>query len=150
MSTYDIIVTRRTEGKYIDPRDKKEKPSVKYDVMGVPPKPLKPEIKAALESTQIRLEALYEGKDPWKDLESSASFSFDSVASESLSEEQSANIDMALREFGEKESEMRKFICARAEVKSVYFIPPEKYQSVMTYLKEQIKKGQVANERRTA
>lgn len=40
-----------------------------YTVIPVPHKAMSPTIKNAVSSTKIRLEALYEGKDPWKDLE---------------------------------------------------------------------------------
>lgn len=41
----------------------------KYSVTPVPHKPVADDVKKLVESTKIRLEALYEGKDPWTDLE---------------------------------------------------------------------------------
>ena len=40
-----------------------------YSVIPIPPESLSETIKEALECSKVRLEALYEGKDPWTDLE---------------------------------------------------------------------------------
>ena len=49
----------------------------KYSVIPVPHKPMSKEIVEALSLTKVRLEALYEGKDPWTDLEETFVFSAD-------------------------------------------------------------------------
>lgn len=54
---YDIKISRSGTDK-----------ETKYGVVPVPPKPMAEEIKKALELSPVRLEALYEGKDPWLDL----------------------------------------------------------------------------------
>lgn len=40
-----------------------------YSVIPIPPRPISEAIKKELQRTKIRLEALYEGKDPWSDLD---------------------------------------------------------------------------------
>ena len=57
-TAYDIKIKREGAGQ-----------QVKYVVEPVPPKPMAPGISDALQSAPVRLEALYEGKDPWLDLE---------------------------------------------------------------------------------
>jgi len=52
---YDISVTRIGE-----------KLDTEYSVMPIPPKPLSDEIRSAYKNTSINLEALYEGKNPFK------------------------------------------------------------------------------------
>lgn len=56
-TAYDIKIKKEGSGNL-----------TKYAVEPVPPKPMAPGIADALESTPVRLEALYEGKDPWTDL----------------------------------------------------------------------------------
>lgn len=55
---YDLIVNKT--------KSKKDKPS--YDVIPLPPSPLSERIKEFYEKTPVRLTALYENKDPFKDL----------------------------------------------------------------------------------
>lgn len=52
---FDIVVTKTGE-----------KLETKYEVQPKPAKPIDPEIKEKYEKMSIRLEALYEGKDPFK------------------------------------------------------------------------------------
>jgi hypothetical protein len=40
-----------------------------YGIIPVPPKPISQQIREAVASTPVRLEALYEGLDPWKDFD---------------------------------------------------------------------------------
>lgn len=56
LTTFDFKIKK--EGAGID---------TAYNVIAVPHKPMSKEILAAIAITKIRLEALYEGKDPWKD-----------------------------------------------------------------------------------
>lgn len=55
---YDIKINKTGEGK-----------DTKYTITPCVPKDLSLDIKKALDLHPVRLEALYEGKDPWKDLE---------------------------------------------------------------------------------
>ena len=60
LTGYDIKIKRTGTGV-----------NTKYSVEPVPPKPMIPKITEALKASPVRLEALYEGKDPWLDLEPS-------------------------------------------------------------------------------
>lgn len=55
---YDIKIHKKGNGK-----------ETKYTLTPLPHKPLSEKIEDALEANPIRLEALYEGRDPWTDLE---------------------------------------------------------------------------------
>ncbi len=55
---YDIKINKVGEGK-----------DTKYTVTPCVPKELSPEIRKAVDQHPVRLEALYVGKDPWKDLD---------------------------------------------------------------------------------
>ena len=55
---YDIKIKKKGSGK-----------ETEYAVNPVPHKPMNEAIKEALAEKPVRLEALYEGRDPWKDLE---------------------------------------------------------------------------------
>jgi hypothetical protein len=57
LTSYDIKIEKEGSGK-----------DTNYTVIPVPPKPMNKKIQEAVISTKIRLEALYEGKDPWTDL----------------------------------------------------------------------------------
>lgn len=56
---YDIKIHKKGNGK-----------ETKYTLTPLPHKPLSEKIEGALEDNPISLEALYEGRDPWTDLES--------------------------------------------------------------------------------
>jgi hypothetical protein len=58
LTTFDFKLKK--EGSGID---------TNYSVIPIPPKPLDAKIKKAVETTKIRLEALYDGLDPWGDIE---------------------------------------------------------------------------------
>jgi hypothetical protein len=60
LSAFDIKIKKEGSGK-----------DSKYGVIPIPPKEMSQEVRAIVESTPIRLEALYEGKDPWSDLQAS-------------------------------------------------------------------------------
>lgn len=84
LTQYDIKIKKEGTGK-----------ETKYTVIPIPPKPMAQEILMALEFTPVRLEALYEGKDPWKDLTPS----YDDMNAEidmmhGLSDKECAQIDM--------------------------------------------------------
>lgn len=61
LTSFDIKIKK--EGSGMD---------TEYVVIPVPHKPISDLIKKTVQNTQIRLEALYEGKDPWTDLEEAA------------------------------------------------------------------------------
>lgn len=101
-----------------------------YTVIPVPHKPLSDKIKEAIVEKKIRLEALYEGKDPWNDLEPEEKVP-------GLSEDQIKQIKDLLLTFGDENLE--KFICHRASVERVEDLPPEKFNGVIEYLNQNIK-----------
>ena len=108
-----------------------------YSVIPIPPKPISKTIKEALESCPVRLEALYEGKDPWKDLEGDVNEMTGEIAWPKISESQSAQLDQLLLKLNDEG--MKEFICKRASVTSIYDLPLEKFSGVIGYLEEQIK-----------
>jgi hypothetical protein len=58
MTQFDIKIKKEGSGK-----------ETRYSIQPIPHKPMSDEIKAALKASPVRLEALYEGGDPWRDLE---------------------------------------------------------------------------------
>lgn len=60
LTSFDIKIKKEGSGK-----------DTTYSVIPVPHKAMNATINKSLEETKIRLEALYEGKDPWNDLEES-------------------------------------------------------------------------------
>jgi hypothetical protein len=130
LTSYDIKIKKEGSGM-----------ETKYDVIPVPPKPLSKAIKEIVAATPIRLEALYEGKDPWIDLEPSEARVNDP---EELSEEQMAKLDAAILEIDDENVE--KFICKRAQVDSIYGIPKAKFDGVMEYLQKQLKEKRMSHE----
>lgn len=61
LTTFDFKIKK--EGVGID---------TSYSVIPIPPKPMNDSIKQCVASTKMRLEALYDGLDPWNDLEAPA------------------------------------------------------------------------------
>lgn len=70
---YDIKMSKEGTGK-----------ETRYSLTPLPHKPLSDKIQNAVENTKIRLEALYEGKDPWTDLVSSVDYSTGEINQESI------------------------------------------------------------------
>lgn len=60
---YDIKIKKQGSGK-----------ETKYSINPVPHKPMSAAIKEAVEEKRVRLEALYEGRDPWLDLDGQQDF----------------------------------------------------------------------------
>lgn len=71
----------------------------RYQIMPLQPKPLAPEIVEAINSRPIRLDALFEGGDPWLDLEP---LTVHKVTGEAIINEIDDNIDMSDLEKVEK------------------------------------------------
>jgi hypothetical protein len=129
LTTFDFRIKK--EGTGID---------TSYSVIPTPHKSMSPAIKEAVGAAKIRLEALYEGKDPWNDLEET--FSFDDLVaetapSEKLSEEQCAQLDACLLKLND--SKMKDFICKRQSIEHVHDLHPDKFKDVMGYLETQLK-----------
>lgn len=103
----------------------------KYSVIPIPPKPLSSKIKEAIKDTKIRLEALYEGKDPWNDLEEE----IESKAS--LTDEQIAKIDSLLSEIDDLEylQKLNDWL----EVEVIYEMNPKHFNTTVNSLEKKIK-----------
>lgn len=119
LTSYDIKIKK--EGSGIE---------TKYSVMPVPHKALPKDIQEAVKGSKIRLEALYEGKDPWTDLEGPVG------ASDELSEDQCAWLDSLIDQL--EDPSIKGFICKRAAIESIYDLPQEKFDGVIEYLEKQI------------
>jgi hypothetical protein len=92
LTLYDIKIKKQGSGK-----------DTTYTVMPIPHKPMSASIKEAIESTKIRIEALYEGKDPWKDLD----ISYEETPKDpnSLTEEQCAQLDALMMQLSDDEAD---------------------------------------------
>lgn len=89
-----------------------------YSVIPIPPKPMSQQIIDAVLDAPVRLEALYDGLDPWTDLEESLE------AIKTLNDEQSAQIDALLGQLNDKA--YQKELEDHLEVTSIYNINPER------------------------
>lgn len=98
---YDIKIKKQGTGK-----------ETKYQVMPLPHKPLNDQIKSALECSPVRLEALYEGKDPWTDLDPSGFYEDEIQAVE----EESERLPMTIEE-------MAIALCSAIEIPDERFLP---------------------------
>jgi len=101
-----------------------------YTVIPVPHKPMSDKIEKAVKDTKIRLEALYDGKDPWTDLD--VNLSTGEINPNIISDKQCAQLDSLLLELND--DKMEEFICKRAAVSSIYDIPVEKFSGVINYI----------------
>lgn len=121
LTSYDIKIKK--EGSGIE---------TEYTVIPVPHKPLPKNAQEAVEGSKIRLEALYEGKDPWADLEPSG----EELDHKHLSKEQ---WDKLISFLSQLESEkIEEFICKRAGIQSVNDLPQDKFEGVIAYLEKQV------------
>jgi hypothetical protein len=107
--------------------------NTKYTVSPVPHKPMSDAIKKEVTRTKVRLEALYEGKDPWTDLEPSASVI--TPLSDRLTEDQVKRLSEVLISFPSERSS--DFICNRLGVNDIFQVPQEKYNGVLQYLEKE-------------
>lgn len=99
----------------------------KYQVIALPPAELNDKIKKSIEESPIRLEALYEGRDPWTDFEPLPE---NFIISNDLSEAQCAQLDAFLGSDAEAIGMIKK----RFNVESVYEIPVDRFDVVMNWL----------------
>ena len=123
-TTYDIKVKKTGSG--ID---------TAYDVNPVPHKPLLPEIIKALESKPVRLEALYESGDPWRDLVPSQSVFADQPKTQEaklrLTEAQCAELDSYLVEDVEAVENIKNHF----GITSTYDLTPIDFERMVAWLK---------------
>jgi hypothetical protein len=108
---------------------------VKYGVMPVPHKPLTQSIKDALATAPVRLEALYEGKDPWTDLEETEELKSGS----SLTDEQEAKLDAMLWQVKAKDIDK---ITASLGIDTIYDIPAKEFDRAMKWFETVLKARQ--------
>lgn len=123
---YDIKIKKEGSGK-----------DTKYSVMPVPHKPLAATIKEKVKNTKIRLEALYEGKDPWVDLEEVNEETGEIL--DFLSEEQCAQLDTLIQELDDQK--VIDFLCKRESVEVIYDIHVSRFNDIVEYLKKEIGRG---------
>jgi hypothetical protein len=109
-----------------------------YSVIPIPPKPLAEHIRMALESSKVRLEALYEGKDPWNDLEALEEVN-SSLPGESprITEAQEGDLSFLLSQI--KDPGYVKKLLFRLNVSEIYELDPKHYDRVIKELENKIK-----------
>lgn len=105
-----------------------------YSVTPVPHKPMDSAIKESLMTNPVRLEALYEGGDPWKDLEPSSALISDFRG---LSEGQSAQIDALLLQVNDRT--VQKELETNFRVNSLHNIQEQEFTRAITALENHIK-----------
>ena len=88
-----------------------------YSVIPIPPKPMAQHVIDAILDNPVRLEALYDGLDPWTDLEASE------PELPTLNDEQCAQIDTLLAKV--KDPAYQKELEGHLKVTSIYNIHPE-------------------------
>jgi hypothetical protein len=128
LTTFDFKIKK--EGSGID---------TAYSVIPIPPKPMSAAIKDSLETSKIRLEALYEGKDPWSDLEEIVNVNLDTGEVISLSEEQTAKLDLLLVQI--KDKGYLKKLNERLKVGSIYDMDPKHWERVIKELENKTKEN---------
>jgi hypothetical protein len=89
------------------------------------------EIKTAMAMSPVRLEALYDGGDPWTDLDSSQPAAPPAPAASVLSEEQCAMLDSFLVD----DPQASKMLMDRFRIESVYHITRENFGQVYNWLR---------------
>lgn len=110
-----------------------------YSVIPIPPKPIAENIREALESSKIRLEALYEGKDPWSDLEASEGVNLGSGDMPKITGEQEAYLDTLLYQI--KDTSYLNKLNTRLNVEIIYEMDPKHYDRVIKELENKIKEA---------
>ncbi len=110
-----------------------------YSVIPIPPKPLSDYIRTSLESSKVRLEALYEGKDPWNELESpeEAILSIMDTGSCRLTERQEE--DLAFLTSQIKDVNYINKLKSRLNVSEIHEMDPKHYDRVIKELENKIK-----------
>ncbi len=113
-----------------------------YSVIPIPPKPMNEAIKSALIGAPVRLESLYDGLDPWTDLEPSDNEISDFMG---LTESQTAQLDSLLQKI--KDDSFQKELEEHLHVASIYNIPASEFERAIRALETRInskKKDKVA------
>lgn len=105
----------------------------KYSIIPIPPKPMASVIKDFLTTQPVRLEALYEGGNPWKDLMPTSSY----PESQSINEQQIANLDILVKEIHDEK--FVKELETHLHINSIYHVPERDYQRAIRALEERVK-----------
>lgn len=123
LTTFDFKIKK--EGSGMD---------TEYTVIPVPHKPLSDKISKELSSKKVRLEALYEGKDPWSDLDLSSELFGNSGE---LTEKQLQKLNKLINELDDQEyvSTLEDFM----NVASLDCILSKEYERTLRCLEEKIK-----------
>lgn len=120
---YDIKINKKGSG--LD---------TEYSVTPCPHKPMTDKIKDALKRSPVRLEALFDGGDPWTDLEPKEE------ASSCISFEQVEHIERLLANFPESRDDFLKWM----QVVSIETIQSKDYERAVKAIHDKIKKEGVA------
>jgi hypothetical protein len=117
-----------------------------YSVIPIPPKPMLSVIKEALIAAPVRLEALYEGLDPWTDL---VAASGEIASFRGLTEGQTAQLDTLLQKINDKA--FQKELETHLQVASIYNIPEQEFERALRALETRVnsKKQEKKNESRS-
>lgn len=113
-----------------------------YSVTPVPHKPLDKAIEAALAVTPVRLDALYEGKDPWTDLVPSKVIEEPFIG---LTEKQSANIDGLLQKINDRSFQQE--LEGHFKVTSIHNIEARDYERAILALEARVKSKTATKEK---
>lgn len=108
-----------------------------YSVIPIPPKPMTQVIKDCMAASPVRLEALYDGLDPWNDLEHSEPIINDFMA---LSESQQDQIDSLLQKIGDHDFQQE--LETHLKVTSIFNIHVKEFERAIRALEERIKSKQ--------
>lgn len=109
-----------------------------YTVIPVPHKALSDKIKKVVESTKIRLEALYEGGDPWRDLEPLTSMG---AVPTQLNDIQVYTLMQMIEEIGDEDyiNQLESYL----HVESLIHMRATDYERTLRSMEAKIKEGKV-------
>jgi len=119
---YDLKINKEGNGK-----------DTRYTLTPLPPKPLLPQVQEALKKSPVRLEALYDGGDPWTDLTEEVLKAGAPVVN-SLSETQAAELDSYLVQ----EPSAKEKIQSSLSLESVYQMKQSDFPKIIKTLKRKL------------
>jgi len=130
ITTFDFKLKKTKTNK----TTKEGKPVYDYSVIPLPHNPFSSEIKEAISKTKVRLEALYEGKDPWRDLE--PEFKAAEIDTNALTEEQCARLDSLLLDLTDDEADN---LLDALGVDSIHHIEIKDFERVVKSIHKKVK-----------
>lgn len=130
LTSFDVKIKKEGNGK-----------DTSYTVIPVPPKPMSANIKKAVSQTKVRLEALYEGRDPWNDLEAIPDIDVPAAVArpnnaDHLTEEQCAHLDVLLLDL---EIEDTHALLDVLGLDSIHHVNPKDFDRVVRSINKKIK-----------